>query len=75
MENISLVDKMVEFVKNYDGIVKDSTGNVTEASLLEFAKAIQNKLNDFGFEGDVGEVLPYCGGTDMDGTWGKGWII
>ena len=32
MENISLVDKMVEFVKNYDGIVKDSTGNVTEQS-------------------------------------------
>ena len=75
MENISLVDTMVEWVKNYDGIVKDSTGNVTEQSLLEFAKAIQNKLNDVKFTGDSGAVLPYCGGTDIDGTWGKGYEI
>ena len=75
MENISLAKEVVNFIENYAGIVKDSTGNITEQSLLEFAKAIQNKLNNWGFEGDVGEVLPYCGGTDIDGTWGNGYEI
>ena len=32
MENISLVEVIVKFVEEYNGIVKDSTGNVTEQS-------------------------------------------
>ena len=57
-----LAERTVEFIERYDGLKYDNEGNITELSLVEFARSLEKFLDRESFNGAIGEVLPYCGG-------------
>ena len=64
-----LAERTVEFIERYDGLKYDNEGNITELSLVEFARSLEKFLDRESFNGAIGEVLPYCGGAKVGEAW------
>ncbi len=64
-----LAERTKEFIEKYNGLKYDNEGNVTESSLVEFARSLEDFLDRESFNGAIGEVLPYCGGAKVGEAW------